>query len=51
MRLRVNPSGVSNPLNQTAFAGFRAYVEPETKVGPSYSEVIYDRAIKFGTNK
>ncbi|HWQ18740.1 MAG TPA: hypothetical protein VN455_03110 [Methanotrichaceae archaeon] len=34
-------------LNQTAFMGFRAYVEPQTKVGPSYNEIVYDRVIKF----
>lgn len=40
-------SGVD--LNQTAFAGFRAYVEPETMVGPSYTEMVYDRVIKFSS--
>jgi hypothetical protein len=38
-------------LNQTAFVGFRAYVEPQTKVGPSYTEIIYDRVIKFSPHK
>ena len=27
--------------------GFRAYVEPETKVGPAWSEIVYDRVIHF----
>ena len=26
---------------------YRAYVEPETGVGPSYYEIVYDRAIVF----
>ncbi len=26
---------------------FRAYVEPETGVGPAYDEIVYDRAILF----
>ncbi len=38
-------------LNQTAFVGFRAYVEPETNVGPSYTEVVYDRVIKFSPHE
>jgi hypothetical protein len=38
-------------LNEAAFVGFRAYVEKETKVGPFWSEILYDRAIKFGPSK
>jgi len=34
-------------LNEGAFVGFRAYVEKETKVGPFWSEILYDRVIKF----
>jgi hypothetical protein len=34
-------------LNEAAFVGFRAYVEEKTKVGPFWSEILYDRAIKF----
>lgn len=29
------------------FIAYRAYVEPETGVGPSYYEIVYDRAIVF----
>jgi hypothetical protein len=32
---------------QPAFLAFRAYVEPSTKVGPEFEEVLYDQAIKF----
>jgi hypothetical protein len=35
-------------LNQTAYVGFRSYVQNETLVGPIYTELAYDRAIKFG---
>lgn len=34
-------------LDQTAFIGFRAYLEKITGVGPSWVEVVYDRVIKF----
>lgn len=34
-------------LEQEAFIGFRMYLEPATKVGPIWSEIIYDRAIHF----
>jgi hypothetical protein len=34
------------PEQEFCFA-FRAYVEPETKVGPAYTELVYDRVIKF----
>ena len=35
-------------LNQTAYVGFRSYVQNETLVGPIYTELAYDRAIRFG---
>jgi hypothetical protein len=34
-------------LDEPAFIGFRAYMEPATRVGPSYTELLYDRVIKF----
>ena len=34
-------------LDESAFIGFRAYMEPSTKVGPCYTELLYDRVIKF----
>lgn len=34
-------------FNQPAFIGFRAYLENATKSGPSWSEIVYDRVIKF----
>lgn len=29
------------------FVGFRAYVEPSTKVGPAFSELVYDRVLRL----
>jgi hypothetical protein len=40
-----NAHGVG--LDEPAFIGFRAYMEPSTKVGPAYTELLYDRVIKF----
>ena len=37
-------------LQEEAFIGFRMYLEPATKVGPIWSEIIYDRAIHFSPN-
>ncbi|MFY9199532.1 MAG: hypothetical protein WAO81_01480 [Methanosarcina flavescens] len=34
-------------LDQPLFIGWRAYLENATKIGPAYSEIVYDRAIKF----
>jgi len=34
-------------LDEPAFIGFRAYMEPATKVGPAYTELLYDRVIEF----
>jgi len=40
-----NAHGVG--LDEPAFIGFRAYMEPSTRVGPDFTELIYDRVIKF----
>ncbi|MBN1289715.1 MAG: hypothetical protein JXA49_08780, partial [Actinobacteria bacterium] len=34
-------------LDTQCFIGYRAYVEPSTRVGPFWSELVLDRAIKF----
>jgi hypothetical protein len=34
-------------LDQPLFIAWRIYLEKSTKTGPSYSEIVYDRAIKF----
>lgn len=41
------PEAQGVELDEPAFVGFRAYIEPATKVGPAYSELLYDRVIKF----
>jgi hypothetical protein len=38
-------------LDRPLFILWRAYLEEATKTGPSYSEIVYDRAIKFGQKK
>ena len=37
--------------NQPVFIFWRSYLEKATKTGPSYSEIVYDRAIKFDPKK
>jgi hypothetical protein len=39
--------GYGIELKQPLFLGFRIYMENATKTAPSYSEIVYDRAIKF----
>jgi hypothetical protein len=34
-------------LDQPVFIGWRMYLEESTKTGPAYSEIVYDKAIKF----
>ena len=44
------PYGVGSygiELDQPIFIAWRIYLEKSTKTGPSYSEIVYDRAIKF----
>jgi hypothetical protein len=44
----VLPPASCSRMTLTEFLiGFRAYVEPRTKIGPSFSEIIYDRVLKF----
>ena len=38
-------------LNQKLLIIWRLYLEKASKVGPSYNEIIYDRAIKFDPKK
>jgi len=38
-------------LNEPAFLGFRAYMEPATRVGPVNTELLYDRVIKFSRSQ
>ncbi|MDQ1257344.1 MAG: hypothetical protein QG656_1948 [Candidatus Hydrogenedentes bacterium] len=42
------PASICERMPQNEFnVAFRAYVEPETLVGPAYNELVYDRVIKF----
>ena len=38
-------------LDEPAFIGFRAYMEPATRVGPINTELLYDRVIKFNARQ
>ena len=38
-------------LDQPLMIAWRIYLENATKTGPSYSEIVYDRAIKFSPKK
>ena len=42
-----NAEGYGIDLDQPIMIGWRLYLEKATKTGPSYSEIVYDRAIKF----
>ncbi len=44
-----NPEGMAYGVDngQAALIAFRAYLETETGIGPSYYEILYDRAIIF----
>ncbi len=46
--LPYGPGGYGIDPDQPIMIGWRLYLEPATKTGPSYSEIVYDRAIKFG---
>jgi hypothetical protein len=41
------PGAYGIGLDEPIIIGWRAYLEKATKTGPSYSEILYDRAIKF----
>lgn len=41
------PGAYGIPLDKQIFIGYRIYLERETKTGPFWFELLYDRAIKF----
>ena len=45
--LPYGPGGYGIGTDQPLFIAWRSYLEESTKTGPSYSEIVYDRAIKF----
>jgi hypothetical protein len=46
-----NAKGYGIDLDQPIMIGWRLYLENATKTGPSYSEIVYDRAMKFDQKK
>jgi hypothetical protein len=46
-----NAKGYGIDLDQPIMIGWRLYLEKATMTGPSYSEIVYDRAIKFDPKK
>jgi hypothetical protein len=46
-----NAKGYGIDLDQPLFIGWRLYLEKATKTGPSYAEIVYDKAIKFSPKK
>ncbi len=45
--LPYGPGGYGIESDQPLFIAWRSYLEESTKTGPSNSEIVYDRAIKF----
>ena len=45
------PGAYGIALDQPLMIFWRMYLEKATKTGPSYSEIVYDRAIKFDPKK
>jgi hypothetical protein len=45
------PGAYGIKLDQPVYIFWRNYLEKATKTGPSYSEIVYDRAIKFSPKK
>ncbi len=45
------PGAYGIRLDQSLLICWRIYLEKATKTGPSYSEIVYDRAIKFDPKK
>jgi hypothetical protein len=45
------PGAYGIKLDQPVYIFWRNYLEKATKTGPSYSEIVYDRAIKFDPKK
>lgn len=49
--LPYGPGGYGIRTDQPLFISWRMYMENATKVGPAYSEIVFDRAIKFDTKE
>jgi hypothetical protein len=53
LQLEVPSQCASLSLDSNTLLGiaFRLYVEPGTNIGPAFSEIVYDRIIKFSKNQ
>lgn len=49
--LPTGPGAYGIRADEPLFIFWRAYLEKATKTGPSYSEIVYDKAIKFSPKK
>ena len=47
IEIPTGPGAYGIALDQPLFIAWRSYLEKSTMTGPSYSEIVYDRAIKF----
>jgi len=47
VEIPTGPGAYGIPLDVQAFLGYRIYLEKETKTGPFWFELLYDRVIKF----
>jgi hypothetical protein len=50
-KVPTGPGAYGIGLNQPISIIWRIYLERSTRTGPSYSEIVYDRAIKFAPKK
>jgi hypothetical protein len=50
-KLPYGPGGYGIGPDQPIMISWRSYLETSTGTGPSYSEIVYDRAIKFEPKK
>ncbi len=50
-KVPTGPGAYGIGLDQPLVVIWRGYLEKATKTGPSYSEILYDRAIKFAPKK
>ena len=51
MEVPIAGCGEGTQIDDQMFVAFRAYVEPGTKTGPSYTELLFDRVIHFTAPK
>jgi hypothetical protein len=47
LEVPTGPGAYGIPLDASCYIAFRAYLEKDTRVGPYWFELLYDRAIKF----